>query len=106
MTYLYSYRECWKSGRRRMCQRDSDHDGVAWRGDREGWAQSGVDGHQASAAQQADPERSEQEDPELQGGIGVRRSQHGHAQLLPGEQEGDRVCKSPHEGMRFMFEML
>uniref|UniRef100_A0A8D3B2K1 Insulin-like growth factor binding protein 3 n=1 Tax=Scophthalmus maximus TaxID=52904 RepID=A0A8D3B2K1_SCOMX len=64
------------------------------RGDREGWTQSGLDGHQASAAQQADPEGSEQEEAELQGGVGVGRSQHGHAQLLPGEQEGDRVLSS------------
>lgn len=102
MTYFYPSRERWKSGRRRLCQRDCGNDSVAWRGNREGWAQSGVNGHQASTAQQADPERSEQEDAELQGGISVRRSQYGHAQLLPGEQEGDRVCKSHPEAMRFL----
>lgn len=102
MTYLYSCRQCWKSGRRSQCDGDGDGDGVARRGDREGWrSQPGVDGHQASAAQQADPEGSEQEDSELQGGVGLRRSQHGHAQLLPGEQEGDRVCKSHPEAMTY-----
>lgn len=87
MTRLYPHR--YKSGGRRLRQRDLDDDGVARRGDREGRAQSWVDGHQASTAQHTDPEESEQEDSELQGGISVRRSQYGHAQLLPGEQEGD-----------------
>lgn len=97
------YREWRKSGRRGLCQRDPDGDGAARRGDREGWTQSGLDGHQASAAQQADPEGSEQEEAELQGGVGVGRSQHGHAQLLPGEQEGDRVCKSQPEATRTLI---
>lgn len=87
MTDLFPYR--YKSGRRRLCQHDRDDDGVARGGDCERRAQSWVDGHQASTAQQADPERSEQEDSELQGGVCVRRSQYGHTQLLPGEQEGD-----------------
>lgn len=87
MAYLYPHR--YKSGRRRLCERDGDDDGVAWRGDCQGRPQSRVDRHQASAAQQADPERSQQEDSELQGGISDRRNQYGHSQLLPGEQEGD-----------------
>lgn len=93
MTYSSPFRERWKSGRRQQCQRDPDNDSAARRGDYEDWIQSGLNGHQASAAQQTDPERSEQEDSELQGGISLRRSQYGHAELLPGEQEGDRVCK-------------
>ncbi len=78
-----------KSGRRVLCQRDRDDASGVWRGDCEGWEQSRDDGHQAYPAQQTDPERSDQEDSELQGGVSVRRSQYGHSQLLPGEQEGD-----------------
>lgn len=88
-TCLHLHREQREPGRGRLCQRDPDNDGAARRGDREGRTQPRLDGHQADAAQQADPERSEQEDAELQGGVGVGRSQHGHAQLLPGDQEGD-----------------
>lgn len=43
---------------------------------------------QAAAPQQADPEGPEQEDPELQGGVGVQKDRHGCPELLPGEQEG------------------
>jgi len=101
MTCLFSHRKYWKSSWR-LRQRDPDNDSDARRGDCEGWAQSGVNGHEVSAAQQAAADGSEQENAELQGGIGVGRSQHGHAQLLPGEQEGVWVCKSHPEAMKFL----
>lgn len=87
MTDLFPYR--YISGRRRLCQCNLNNDGVAWHGNCEGRAQTWANGHQASTAQQADPEGSEQEDSELQGGVSVRGSQYGYTQLLNGEQEGE-----------------
>ena len=87
--YLYPYRQRWKPGGGRGCKRDAGFDGAARRGDREGRTQPGVDGRQVPAAKQTDPEKGDQEDAELQDGVGVVGSKHGHAQLLPGEQEGD-----------------
>lgn len=94
MTHPSLFRERRKSGRRQRRQCDPDGDGVAWRVDRKGGSQPGVSGHQVSAAQQALPQRPEQEDSHLQDRIGLTWSQYGHAELLPGKQEGDRVCKS------------
>lgn len=77
MTHLCPRRH--QPGGRRLHQLDRPH---------EKRPQRGGDGRQAAAPQQADPERSKQEDSELQGGVGVQENHHGRPELLSGEQEG------------------
>lgn len=77
MTHLCPRRH--QSGGRRLRQLHREHEERSRRR---------ADGRQAAAPQQADPEGSEQEDSELQGGIGVQKDHRGRPELLPGEQEG------------------
>lgn len=84
MAHLVPYRH--QSGKRQPCQRDCNHARASRWGDHERWTHTWAGEHQA--AQQADPEGSEQKDSELQGGVCFKRSEHGRAQLLPGEQKG------------------
>lgn len=102
MTCSHPHRN--ESGRRRLRQHDGTHDGVARRSDGEGQPQ--LDEHQSPTPQHADPEGSEQEDSELQGGIGDGRNQYGRSQLLPGEQEGDWVCKSYTEAVTSVVALI
>lgn len=79
-----------KPGGRRLGQHNSTDASPARDGDCEEWPRR----HQESSAQQAHPKGSEQKNSELQGGVSLRRGQYRHTQLLPGEQERHRVCKS------------
>lgn len=77
MTHLRPHRH--PSGGRRLHQLQREHEERSER-----W----VDGRPAAHPQQADPEKSKQEDSELQGGVSVQKNHHGHPELLSGEQEG------------------